>query len=114
MSNTFGSCENGSAAAPTMVATIRIRVRFLRCLLRIWLMIHSSTRGYRRRQSSVGAQLVIAVSGDSATVCDGTGRSGLGGRVVHDGLASKSSKRPSSPRLAAASLISNSARLPHG
>ena len=42
MSNTFGRCASGNAAAPTMVATILIRVRLLRCLPRIWLAIHSS------------------------------------------------------------------------
>lgn len=73
MSNTFGSCESGSAAAPTMVATILIKVRLLRRLPRIWLAIHSST-SVSTPTALVGAQLSIAVSGDSATVRDGTGR----------------------------------------
>src|SRR5450631_3370739 len=73
MSNTFGNCENGSAAAPTMVATIRIRVRLLRCLPRIWLAIHSST-SVSTPAALAGAQLSIAVSGDSATVRDGPGQ----------------------------------------
>ena len=73
MSNTFGNCASGSAAAPTKVATIAIRVRLLRRLPRIWLAIHSST-SVSTSAAWVGAQLSIAVSGDSATVRGGTGR----------------------------------------
>src|SRR5258705_10798622 len=73
MSNTFGSCASGSAAAPTMVATSDFTVRLLRRLPRIWLAIHSST-SVSTPTALVGAQLSIAVSGDSATARDGTGR----------------------------------------
>src|SRR6266436_6727989 len=71
MSNMFGS--SGSAAAPTMVATSDIRVRLLQRLPRICLAIHSST-SVSTPTALVGAQLSIAVSGDSATVRGGTGR----------------------------------------
>src|SRR6476646_6540269 len=73
MSNTFGSWTSGSVAAPTMVATSLIRVRLLRRLPRIWLAIHCST-SVLTPTAFVGAQLSIAVSGDSATVRGGTGR----------------------------------------
>src|ERR1700686_2721135 len=71
-SKTFGSCTSGSAAAPTMVATSDIRVRLLRRLPRIWPAIHSSTSV--STPAALGAQLSIAVFGDSATVRGGTGR----------------------------------------
>jgi hypothetical protein len=73
MSTTFGSCASGSAAAPTMVATIVIKVRLLRCLPRIWLEIHSSI-SVSTLAACMGAQLSIAVSGESATVRGGTGK----------------------------------------
>src|SRR5262249_933196 len=43
ISNTFGNCGSGSAAAPTTIATIAIRVWLMQRLLRIWPAIHSST-----------------------------------------------------------------------
>src|ERR1700692_3642889 len=73
MSNTFGSWASGSAAAPTMVATNVFRVRLLRRLPRICRAIHSST-SVLTPTALVGAQLSIAVSGESATVRGGTGR----------------------------------------
>src|SRR2546430_9077809 len=72
-SNTFGNCASGSVAAPTMVATKLIRVRLLRRLPRIWLASHSST-SVSTPTARVGAQLSIAVCGDSAMVRGGTGR----------------------------------------
>src|SRR5258706_6533182 len=73
MSNTFGSCASGSAAAPTMVATNVFRVRLLRRLPRICLAIHSQT--FVSTPTALGgAQRSLAVSGDSATVRGGTGR----------------------------------------
>ena len=73
MSNTFGSWVSGKVAAPTMVATSVISVRLLTRLARIWLAIHAST-STSTLAARVGAQLSIAVSGDSATIRDGTAR----------------------------------------
>ena len=103
MSNTFGNCASGSVAAPTMVATIVIRVRLLRRLPRIWLAIHSSTsmidadrlgrrpaldRGVRRQRD--GARRHRQAGGGSGMVHDGLGQqivehaivAALGGGIV--------------------------------
>ena len=71
MSNTFGSCDSGKAAAPTTVATIATSVWLLR-LPRIWPAIHSSI-WMSMFLACAGAQLAMSVSGDSATVRGGTG-----------------------------------------
>ena len=60
-------------------------VRLLRRLPRIWLAIHSST-WVSMSTAWVGAQLSMAVSGDSATVRGGTGKPGLGGCMMGDRL----------------------------
>src|SRR5882757_6836368 len=58
ISNTFGSCASGSAAAPTTVATIAASVWLLRRLPRIWLAIHSSV-GVSIFLAWAGAQLAM-------------------------------------------------------
>src|SRR5215831_836066 len=73
ISNTFGNCASGSAAAPTTVATIAIRAWLMQRLLRIWLAIHSRIL-VSTPLAFIGAQLSISVSGDSATVRGGTAR----------------------------------------
>src|SRR5713226_9052985 len=73
MSNTFGSCTSGSVAAPILAATSFVTVRLPRSLPRIRLAIHSST-SISRPAARVGAQLSMAVSGESAMVRDGTGK----------------------------------------
>src|SRR5262249_124944 len=107
ISNTFGNCANGSAAAPTTAATIAIRVWLMQRLLRIWLAIHSRT--LVSTPLAFGAQLSLSGSGDSATVRGGTARpdaDAAGGAMA---FANKSSKRPSSVRSVAALLIWNKA-----
>ena len=93
-------CRTRSAVAPaaaprtpTTVATILIRVRLLRRLPRIWLASHCST-AISTPFAWAGAQLSIAVSGDSATVRGGTGRPEADAAWCTTALASKSSNTP--------------------
>jgi hypothetical protein len=60
-------------AAPSSAATIVIRVRLVRRRPRICAAIHSSTSTLTSAER-LGAQLSIAVLGDSATSRDGTDR----------------------------------------
>jgi len=72
MSNTFGSCESGSAAAPTMLRPFSSRYDCCGACAHLagdpfqHFGIDADRLGWR--------QLSIAMSGDSATVRDGTGR----------------------------------------
>ena len=73
MSNKFGSCASGSVVAPIMAANSLITLGLPRNFLRVRLAIHSST-SISRQAARVGAQLSMAVSGESAMVREGTGK----------------------------------------
>lgn len=74
MDDQFGrACTIGSVAVPTSAATIAARRRLLLRRPRICVEIHSSTSMLTPTER-VGAQLSIAVSGESATARGGTGR----------------------------------------